>query len=290
MRWLRRILDRRKAVKERNHKKVIHDLLTMDRSDMVNLVRNLDKSVKKNEFIDYGGGFLCLLSIPVILVMLFVFRPEVALLCALFFFLAAPFNFFVFIQVSAKLSFTNKLVLYLAEIVYEEIDETRPSSKSAYMDCLSRNEDWNKLISDVGIERPMRTIMDYLQSKDATNRDEVAADTLKVILPAMILDKETEYGNQRVMDETVSSYHIKESIEHIADNLPAGSENEIDKIWNTTMEREKVLKAKKDILTKSADNARLDDLRKRLDQSITDIDGAINDIDKAIKSIDGKAD
>lgn len=74
MRWLRRILDRRKAVKERNHKKVIHDLLTMDRSDMVGFVRNLDKSVKKkNEFIDYGGGFLCLLAIPVILVMLFVF-------------------------------------------------------------------------------------------------------------------------------------------------------------------------------------------------------------------------
>lgn len=290
MRWLRRILDRRKAVKERNHKKVIHDLLTMDRSDMVGFVRDLDKSVKKNEFIDYGGGFLCLLAIPVILVMLFVFQPAVVLLCALFFLLAAPSGFFAFIQVSAKLSFTNKLVLYLAEIVYEEIDETRPFSKSAYMDCLSRNEDWNKLISDTGLERPMRTIMDYLQSKDATDRDEVAADTLKAILPAMILDKETKYGNQRVMDETVSSYHIKESIEHIADNLPASSENEIDKIWNTTMEREKVLKAKKDILTKSADNARLEDLRKRLDQATTDVDEAINDIDKAIKSIDGKAD
>ena len=183
---------------------------------------------------------------------------------------------------STKLAFNNNLSSYLEEFVSITLD-TKSHKKSAYMDCLSQSTTWKRTISGSEFERPMKTIMDYLHAKDVPDRYEVTADTLKAILPAMILDHETEYEDQHVMDETISTYHIKKNLEHIASTLSGNSEKEIGKIWDTTKNREKVLKAKKDILTKSADIARLEDLRKRLDQSITDIDGAI-------KSINGKTD
>jgi len=52
MKWLRRILDGRKTIKDDNRQKAIHDLLTMSKADMVDLVRKLNKSVKrKTKFI-----------------------------------------------------------------------------------------------------------------------------------------------------------------------------------------------------------------------------------------------
>ena len=293
MKWLRRILDERKTSKDENRQKAIHDLLTMNKADMVDLVRKLNKGVKRKNKI-YAIISFILYS------MLFAFpayqitcpticHPGLVLLYLITLLFATPFIFYAIMLVSSKLAFNNNLSSYLKEFVSITSD-TKYHKKSAYMDCLSQSETWKRTISGSELERPMKTIMDYLHAKDVPDRYEVTADTLKAILPAMILDHETKYEDQHVMDETISTYHIKENLEHIADGLSGNSEKEIGKIWDTTKTREKTLKENKEILTKSADNARLEDLKKRLDQSITDIDGAINDIDKTIKSIHGKAD
>lgn len=291
MKWLRRILDRRKTRKDENRQKAIHDLLTMSKADMVDLVRKLNKSVKRKNKIYTIIAFILypiLLGFPAYQATCSViYHPGLVLLYLITLLFATPFILYAIMLVSTKLAFNNNLSSYLEEFVLATLD-TKPRKKSAYMDCLSQSETWKRIINGSELERPMKTIMDHLHAKDVPDRYEVTADTLKAILPAMILDHETKYEDQHVMDETISTYHIKENLERIADNLSGNSEKEIGKIWDTTKTREKTLKENKEILMKSADNARLEDLKKRLDQSITNIDGAINDIDKAIKSIDGK--
>jgi len=293
MKWLRRILDGRKTNKDENRQKTIHDLLTMSKADMVDLVRKLNKGVKRENKI-----YAIIASILYFILFSFpayqatrpvIYHPGLLLLYLIILLFTGPFILYAIMLVSSKLAFNNNLSSYLKEFVSATPD-TKSHKKSAYMDCLSQSDTWKRIISDSELERPMKTIMDYLHAKDVPDRYEVTADTLKAILPAMILDHETEYEDQHVMDETISNYHIKENLERIADGLSGNSEKEIGKIWDTTKTRERTLKENKEILTKSADNARLEDLKKRLDQSITNVDGAINDIDKAIKSIKGKAD
>lgn len=293
MKWLRRILDGRKTSKDENRQKAIHDLLTMSKADMVHLVRKLNKSVKRKNkiyIIITFTLFSMLAAFPAYQITCpVIYKPGLALLYLIPLLFAIPFICYAIMLVSTKLAFNNNLSSYLEEFVSITLD-TKSHKKSAYMDCLSQSTTWKRIISGSELERPMKTIMDYLHAKDVPDRYEVTEDTLKAILPAMILNHETEYEDQHVMDETISTYHIKENLERIADSLSGNSEKEIGKIWDTTKTREKTLKENKEILTKSADNARLEDLRKRLDQSITNIDGAINNIDKAIKSIDGKTD
>lgn len=293
MKWLRRVLDGRKTSKDENRQKAIHDLLTMSKADMVDLVRKLNKGVKRKNKIYAIIAFILysmLFSFPAYQATCPVIsHPGLLLLYLIALLFATPFILYASMLVSSKLAFNNNLSSYLEEFVSITSD-TKYHKKSAYMDCLSQSETWKRIINGSELERPMKTIMDHLHAKDVPDRYEVTADTLKAILPAMILDHETKYEDQHVMDETISTYHIKENLERIADNLSGNSEKEIGKIWDTTKNREKVLKENKEILTKSADNARLEDLKKRLDQSITNVDGAIKDIDKTIKSIKDKAD
>ena len=159
MKWLRRILDGRKTSKDENRQKAIHDLLTMSKSDMVDLVRKLNKGVKKNEVFIFIGLLLCIMVAGFPSAGLFIHNPGFSILYLTVMLLIVPFLCYALMLTSSKLAFSNNLVSYLAEFFSITLD-TKSHSKSAYMDCLSQSETWKRIISDSELEQPMKTIMD----------------------------------------------------------------------------------------------------------------------------------
>ena len=121
MKWLRRILDGRKTSKDENRQKAIHDLLTMSKTDMVDLVRKLNKGVKREHkiyaiiaFILYSMLFAFpayQITCPVI------YHPGLVLLYLITLLFATPFIFYAIMLVSSKLAFNNNLSSYLKEFV-----------------------------------------------------------------------------------------------------------------------------------------------------------------------------